>query len=127
MKAHRAALLCAQQEKEERAAAAKAAHDAAQADAMAEQVKQALQLAAATNRLAAAADALRTLQAKLVAEKLRTGEHERRAAEIAAKRAADRQELAVAVSVLRRAKDDGRRSEEERRRLLRAFEEAKSR
>lgn len=127
MKAHRAALLAAQRGREARATDAQAARDAAQAAVLADQVHQALQLAETHTRLREAEDALRTAQARLVAEKLQTGEQARRAAEIAAMRDADRQELAVAVSILRRAKDDGRRSEEERRRLLRAFEDAKAR
>ncbi|GMK56873.1 hypothetical protein CspeluHIS016_0307130 [Cutaneotrichosporon spelunceum] len=126
MKAHRAALLAAQWRKKEarvdeelesrRAAAAKE-----------EQARAARRLVDTTNRLQEAEDALRTLQLKLVAEKLRTGEAKRLAAEAAAKREADRRELALAVAILRRAKDDGRRGEEERQRLLRAFEEAKRR
>ncbi|BEJ13597.1 hypothetical protein CspHIS471_0307710 [Cutaneotrichosporon sp. HIS471] len=125
MKAHRAALIAAQREKEARAEDEQEDREAAAAKA--EQVRGALRLAETTYRLKEAEGALRTLQAKLVAEKLRTGEVERRAAETAAKREADRRELAVTVSILRRAKDDSRRGEEERRRLLRAFEETKGR
>ncbi|KLT44410.1 hypothetical protein CC85DRAFT_17589 [Cutaneotrichosporon oleaginosum] len=127
MKAHRAALLAAQHRRAERVVDAQDARDADQAAAVAEQLRNSLQLAQSNDRLQAAEAAVRDLQARLVVEKLRTGQVERRAAEAEAKRAADKAELAVAVSILRRVKDDKRRTEEERRRALRAFEEAKSR
>lgn len=127
MRAHRAALLREQEERDAKAAAEAAARDERAAADLAREMQHALELADTAARLAAAEEQLRSLQATLVAERMKTTAHERRAAEERERRERYRAELALAVSVLRRAKDDGKRSEKERRRLQRAFEEARVR
>lgn len=124
---HRAALVREQREREDRAAAEQAARDEHVAAHLAKEVEKTLQLADTAARLAIAEDQLRSLQANLIAECMKTSEHERKASDASEKRERYKTELATAVSALRRARDDGKKSEEERRRLLRAFEETRVR
>lgn len=127
MRAHRAALLREQEQRDARLAAETAEREDRAAADLAQQMENALELADTAARLAMAEEQLRSLQATLIAERMKTTAQERRASEERERRERYRSELALAVSVLRRAKDDGKRSEEERRRLQRAFEEARVR
>lgn len=75
-------------------------------------------------KLEATEEQLRTLQATLIAERVARTQVEQQAQTTADDMRDYRHELASAVRALRRARDEGKRNDEERRRLQRAFEEA---
>jgi hypothetical protein len=87
---------------------------------------EASRLAAALAKLENAEDQLRNLQATLIAERVARTQVERDASSSTDSMRECRNELASAVRALRRARDEGKRTEEERRRLARCFEETKN-
>lgn len=89
------------------------------------QVSEAASLAAAMAKLETTQDQLRTLQATLIAERVARTQLERRSAEGEGDVRDVKHELASAVRALRRAKDEAKKIEEERRRLAKCFEETK--
>lgn len=76
-------------------------------------------------RLEASEAQMRDLQATLIAERVARTQLERQAQQRLDDMRDYRHELSGAVRALRRARDEGKRNEEEKRRLMRAFEEAK--
>lgn len=107
----------------------------AEADASAYQQDHALQLqllstsklSSAVTRLQEAEAQLRTIQATLIAEKVGRTEAERRSEMQRDEVKVFKNELAGAVRALRRAREEAKRGEEERRRVQRGWEEAKER
>jgi hypothetical protein len=77
-------------------------------------------------RLEASELQLRDLQATLIAERVARTQIEKQAHERAENLKDYQHELTEAVRALRRARDEGKKNEEERRRLHRAYEEATS-
>ena len=105
------------------AQASKAAnHDAG----LLQSLGQAASLAAAIAKLESTEDQLRQAQATLIAERVaRTQiEVERSKSEENVKEARD--ELARAIRALHRARDEGKRTDEEKKRIARCFEETKN-
>jgi tellurite resistance protein len=84
-------------------------------------------LSSTMTRLQDAEEQLRTLQATLIAEKVGRTEAERRSQVHNDEVRKFKTELAGAVRALRRAREEAKRGEEERRRVLRGWEEAKER
>lgn len=84
-------------------------------------------LITALANLQASQSQLRDLQATLIAERVARTQIEQQAATTASDMVDYRHELASAVRALRRARDEGKKVEEERRRLQRSFEEAQKR
>lgn len=78
-------------------------------------------------RLQAAELQLRELQATLIAERVARSQIEKTAQDRAENLAEYRHEFSEAVRALRRARDEGAVVEEERKRILRAYESSKSR
>ena len=76
-------------------------------------------------RLEASEAQMRDLQATLIAERVARTQLEKQAQQRLDDVRDYRHELSGAVRALRRARDEGKKNEEERRRLVRAFEEAK--
>jgi len=76
-------------------------------------------------RLEASEAQMRDLQATLIAERVARTQLERQAQQRLDDMRDYRNELSGAVRALRRARDEGKKNEEEKRRLMRAFEEAK--
>lgn len=103
---------------------AAAAQDHAQTAEMARHIDDASHLAAALAKLETAEEQLRTLQATLIAERVARTQIQHRAEEESSSMRECRNELANAVRALRRAREEGKRTEEEKRRLQRSFEEA---
>lgn len=81
-------------------------------------------LASALTKLELAEEQLRTLQATLIAERVARTQIQRDASANADDVRDCREELASAVRALRRARDEGKRSEEDRKALARAYEMA---
>lgn len=93
--------------------------------ALNQHITDASTLAAALAKLETTQDQLRTLQATLIAERVARTQMERRSHEGEDDVREVKAELAGAVRALRRAKEEAKRNEEERRRLARCFEETK--
>ena len=87
-------------------------------------VNETARLAAALTRLESTEEQLRTLQATLISERVARTQIQRDASANAEDVRDCREELASAVRALRRARDEGKRSEEDRRALARAYEMA---
>jgi len=83
-------------------------------------------LAAALAKLGSGEDQLRTLQATLIAERVARTQIEQENDLTSEDMRDCRNELAGAVRALRRSRDEGKRTDEERRRLARCFEETKT-
>lgn len=81
-------------------------------------------LVSALAKLEASEEQLRTLNATLIAERVARTQMEQQAQTAADDMRDYRHELSSAVRALRRARDEGKKNDEERRRLQRAFEEA---
>lgn len=81
-------------------------------------------LVTALAKLEASEEQLRSLQATLIAERVARTQIEQQAQTAVDDMRDYRHELASAVRALRRARDEGKKNEEERRRLQRSFEEA---
>jgi septation ring formation regulator EzrA len=101
-----------------------AARDHAQADEISRHLHDATHLAAALAKLQTSEEQLRTLQATLIAERVARSQVEQRVETESDAMKECRNELASAVRALRRARDEGKRTEEEKRRLQRSFDEA---
>ena len=101
------------------------ADQAAQVEQVNQHVLDATQLATALAKLASTEDQLRTLQATLIAERVARTQMERHVRDGEGDMHDIKNELGAAVRALRRARDEGRRNEDERRRLARCFEETK--
>jgi hypothetical protein len=93
---------------------------------IAKQMEEHANLATTTLKLKIAEEQLRSLQATLVAERMSRYQIEREKDGNAEDVRKISYELASAVRALRHAKDEGRKTNEERRRLNRAFEETKN-
>ncbi|WWD15901.1 hypothetical protein CI109_100325 [Kwoniella shandongensis] len=89
------------------------------------QIKEAQDLATATTRLEAAEKQLRELQARLIAEQVARTQIEQEVERREDETKNYQTEWASAVRALRRARDEGKKSEEEKRRIQRCFEEAR--
>ena len=104
----------------------RAAEDAAHDATIIRQLDETSRLAATLAKLEATEDQLRQAQATLIAERVaRThleGEWAQRDEDVRD----TRDELTRAVRALQRARDEGRRTDEERRRINRCFEETKT-
>lgn len=89
------------------------------------QISEAHNLAATTARLEAAEKQLRELQARLIAEQVARTQIE----QVAGLREDEvknyQNEWASAVRALRRAREEGKKTDEEKRRIQRCFEEAR--
>jgi chromosome segregation ATPase len=85
----------------------------------------ATQLASALAKLESTEEQLRTLQATLIAERVARSQVERDVRAGEGDLRDMKGELGSAVRALRRAKEEGKRNEEERRRLARSLEETK--
>ncbi|KAK8869826.1 hypothetical protein IAR55_000394 [Kwoniella newhampshirensis] len=97
-------------------------------DRMAElrrQIKEAQDLATTATRLEIAEKQLRELQARLIAEQVARTQMEQEVERREDETKNYQTEWASAVRALRRARDEGKKSEEEKRRLQRCFEEAR--
>lgn len=88
-------------------------------------ITEAAELAAARARLEAAENQIRTLQAKVIAEKVARDQLERSSGMDNETMRDCKNELESAIRALRRARDEGKKVEEERRALARCFEETK--
>lgn len=96
------------------------------AAALRQQLDETSQLAATVAKLEVAEDQLRTLQATLIAERVARTQIEREVELRSDDMSGCRNELASAVRALRRSREEGRRTDEEKRRLARCFEETKT-
>ena len=105
---------------------AAAAHDRDHTDELSRQLHETSDLVAALSKLGTTEDQLRTLQATLIAERVARTQIERENDMTTEDMRDCRNELAGAVRALRRAREEGKRTEEERRRLARCFEETKT-
>lgn len=105
---------------------AQAAQQAAQTAELAAQIDEAARLASALTKLQSTEEQLRTLQATLIAERVARSQCERDASLYEHNIRDVKEELASAVRALRRARNEGRKSEEERRAMLRAYEMAQA-
>ena len=90
-----------------------------------QQIADASHLAAALTKLETTQDQLRTLQATLISERVARTQMERRSHEGEEDVRDVKNELAGAVRALRRAKEEAKRNEEEKRKLARCFEDTK--
>ncbi len=104
---------------------ASAARDRDNADELTRKLHETSDLAATLAKLETAEDQLRALQATLIAERVARLQIEREN-DLSSGDMKDCRELAGAVRALRRAREEGKRTEEERRRLARCFEEMKT-
>lgn len=105
---------------------AHAADERGHAADLSRQLNDASQLASALSKLSSTENQLRQVQATLIAERVaRTQVEQEHDLHVGDARGI-KTELAGAVRALRKAKFEGKRVEEERRRLARAFEEAKT-
>ena len=84
------------------------------------------ELAATLVKLERAEEQLRSLQATLIAEQVARTQIEREADQGREDNQDCKDELAKAVRALRRARDEGQKGDEERRRLARCFEQTKN-
>ncbi|WVO12851.1 hypothetical protein L204_100459 [Cryptococcus depauperatus] len=89
------------------------------------QITDAQALATATTRLENAEKQLRDLQAKLIAEQVARTQIEQEAGIREDEMKGYQNEWASAVRALRRAREEGKKTDEEKRRLQRCFEEAR--
>jgi hypothetical protein len=106
--------------------AQQAAQEQLHNDAITRKLHETGKLAGTLAKLEAAEDQLRTLQATLIAERVARTQKEQEV-EIFQEDVRDcKTELASAVRALRRAREEGKRGDEERKRLARCFEETKS-
>lgn len=103
----------------------KQAQEAHEAAAINAHIADASTLAAALTKLEVTQDQLRTLQATLIAERVARTQMERRSHEGEDDVRDVKNELAGAVRALRRAREEAKRNEEEKRRLAKCFEETK--
>jgi hypothetical protein len=103
-----------------------AAQEAARAAEVAAQMGDAARLASALTKLESTEEQLRTLQATLIAERVARTQVERDASLYEHDVRDIKEELASAVRALRRARNEGRKSEDDRRAMLRAYETAQS-
>jgi hypothetical protein len=103
-----------------------AAQEAARTAELAAQLGDAARLASALTKLESTEEQLRTLQATLIAERVVRSQKERDASLYEHDVRDIKEELASAVRALRRARDEGRKSEEDRRAMLRAYETAQA-
>jgi ubiquitin len=109
----------------ERLLQAQAAQNSEAQHELSQYQNEASRLAAAIAKLEGAEDQLRTLQATLIAERVERTQIERDARSEADSMKDCKTELAGAIRALRRARDEGKKTEEERRKLARAFEDTK--
>jgi hypothetical protein len=103
-----------------------AAQEQAEHEAINHQIQETSRLAGTLAKLEAAEEQLRTMQATLIAERVARTQKEQEAARVNEDARDCKVELAGAVRALRRAREEGKRGDEERRRLNRCFEETKS-
>jgi len=103
-----------------------AARDRGNAEELTRQIHETSDLTSTLAKLETAEDQLRTLQANLIAERVARTQIERENDTTSEDMRDCRNELASAVRALRRAREEGKRTDEERRRLARCFEETKT-
>ncbi|KAK4686624.1 hypothetical protein P7C73_g3503, partial [Tremellales sp. Uapishka_1] len=103
------------------------AADQNHAAALNNQLAETAKLSSTLTKLELAEQQLRTLQATLIAERVARTQIERDADSREEERRNYKHELASAVRALRRARDEGKRTEEEKKRVARCFEEARDR
>ncbi|WWC69472.1 uncharacterized protein I206_103413 [Kwoniella pini CBS 10737] len=89
------------------------------------QIREAHSLATTATKLEAAEKQLRELQARLIAEQVARTQIEQEAGLKEEEMKNYQNEWASAVRALRRARDEGKKSDEEKRRIQRCFEEAR--
>ncbi|OCF45491.1 hypothetical protein I317_00738 [Kwoniella heveanensis CBS 569] len=89
------------------------------------QIREARDLASTATKLEAAEKQLRELQARLIAEQVARNQIEQESGLREEEMKNYQNEWASAVRALRRARDEGKKSEEEKRRIQRCFEEAR--
>ncbi|WVQ98702.1 hypothetical protein IAU59_005833 [Kwoniella sp. CBS 9459] len=89
------------------------------------QIREARDLASTATKLEAAEKQLRELQARLIAEQVARTQIEQESGLREEEMKNYQNEWASAVRALRRARDEGKKSEEEKRRIQRCFEEAR--
>ncbi|WWC90045.1 uncharacterized protein L201_004976 [Kwoniella dendrophila CBS 6074] len=89
------------------------------------QIKEAKNLASTATKLEAAEKQLRELQARLIAEQVARTQIEQESSIKEEEMQNYQNEWASAVRALRRARDEGKKSDEEKRRIQRCFEEAR--
>ena len=94
-------------------------------DQLNQHILDASQLATALAKLESTEEQLRTLQATLIAERVARTQMEKHVQDGEGDVKDIKNELSAAVRALRRAREEGKRNEEERRRLARCFEETK--
>ena len=99
------------------------ARDNAQNIELSHQLSETAKLSSALAKLEMAEQQLRHLQATLIAERVAKSEMEREKCMSTDEMKECRNELASAVRALRRARDEGKKTDEERRRIQRAYEE----
>ena len=99
---------------------------AARTQELTAQLNDTARLASALTRLQTTEEQLRTLQATLIAERVARTQIQRDASSRAEDVRDYREELASAVRALHRARDEGKKSEEDRRALTRAYETAQA-
>lgn len=90
------------------------------------QISDAAELAAAMAKLEVAEEQIRDLQARVIAEKVARDQLERTSGMSDESMRDCKNELAGAVRALRRAREEGKKAEEERKALARCFEETKA-
>lgn len=90
------------------------------------QITDAAELAAAVAKLEAAEEQIRDLQARVIAEKVARDQLERTSGMSDESMRDCKNELASAVRALRRAREEGKKAEEERKAIARCFEETKA-
>lgn len=98
---------------------------AAQLESLNQHIVDASQLAKALTKLESTEEQLRSLQANLIAERVARTQIERNVQDGEGDLKDIKNELAAAVRALRRAREEGKRNEEERKRLARCFEDTK--
>jgi len=89
------------------------------------EIQTSTHLATTLTKLEQAESQLRTLQATLIAERVARTQIVRQVEEKEDRMRNYKLELAAAVRALRRAREEGKKTEEEKRRVARAFEEAR--
>lgn len=90
------------------------------------QITEAAELASALAKLEAAENQIRDLQAKVIAEKVARDQLERTSGMSDESMRDCKNELASAVRALRRAREEAKKTEEERKAIARCFEETKT-
>ena len=106
----------------ERLLATQAEEDAIKAAELNNHLQDTAKLASTLAKLESTEEQLRTLQATLIAERVVRSQIQQKASEDEENMRDCREELASAVRALRRARDEGKRSEQDRKSLAKAYD-----